>query len=161
MVRIISSGSLVFRQSGKASTPPRYLKRMALSFHYGQARFRADVPETEHPRPVGDYGHEIRSVGKLEGHGRVCLYLLAGCRHSWGVPNRKVLVARYRALRHDLELPPVELVQGRREKRGLRRLRNQFLGCRPVLLVEFLFRHELGGSLRRLKWSRATASICQ
>ena len=64
-VLMMSSGSLVARQSGKASTPPRYLKSMRLAFHHGDTGFGADVAQAEDARAVGDDGHSVPLVGVL------------------------------------------------------------------------------------------------
>ena len=65
-VATISSGSLVSRHSGKASTPPNSLNSIALPSITGIAARRADVAEPEHGAAVGDDRHRVALDRVLE-----------------------------------------------------------------------------------------------
>ena len=104
-VRTISSGSVVARQIGHASTPPNSLKRIALPSITGSAACRPDVAEPEHRGAVGDDRDAVlldRQVPDLLG---VVGDRAADARDARGVGHREVVARLERNPGRDLELP--------------------------------------------------------
>jgi hypothetical protein len=58
--------------------PAEKLEDERLSLHDGEPRFRADVPQSQDARPVGDDGDGIAAVGQLPDLRRLCLDGAAG-----------------------------------------------------------------------------------
>ena len=90
-VATISSGSLVSRQIGKASTPANSLKSIALPSITGIAAARADVAEAEHRGAVGDDGDRVALDRVLEGLVGVVGDRRADARDAGRVGHREVV----------------------------------------------------------------------
>ena len=94
----ISSGSVVSRQIGKASTPPNSLNSIALPSITGSAASRADVAEAQHRRPVGDDRDVVLLDRVAEGLVRVVADREADPRHAGRVGHREVVARLQRLL---------------------------------------------------------------
>ena len=105
-VATISSGSVVARQIGKASTPPNSLNSIALPSITGKRAFRADVPESENSRAVADHGDRVLLDRQVPDLRRV----LGDRRRHTGdagrVRHREVVPRFQRRLQRDLDLAP-------------------------------------------------------
>ena len=97
-VWMISSGSLVARQIGKASTSRELLEEHRLALHHRHGRLGADVAEAEHGRAVGDDGDGVRLDREVEGLGLVLGDVLADAGDARRVGHREVVAGLQRVL---------------------------------------------------------------
>ncbi len=90
------------------------LEQNALALHDGHAGLRADVPQPQNGRAVGDDGHGVPPAGQLIAFIDILLDLQAGLGHAGGVGQGQCLLAVHRRPgRHfQLALPLVVQPQG-------------------------------------------------
>ena len=105
-VSTISSGSLVSRQIGKASTPGELLEEHRLALHDRHRRLRADVAQPEHGGAVGDDGDRVALDRVLEGLVAVLGDRHADARDARRVGHREVVARLERLLVVLLDLAP-------------------------------------------------------
>src|SRR6185437_6042599 len=60
----------------------KYLEQYSLSLHDRFRRFRPDIPQSQHRRPIADHGHEVALGGILINIIDVFMDLLAGFRDT-------------------------------------------------------------------------------
>ncbi len=97
-VWMISSGSLVARQIGKASTSRELLEEHRLALHHRHRRLGADVAEAEDGGAVGDHRDGVRLDREVEGLGLVLGDVLADAGHAGRVRHREVVAGLQRVL---------------------------------------------------------------
>ena len=103
-MRTISSTSVVFRHSGKASTPAELLEEHRLALHHRHRGLGADVAQPEHGGAVGDDRDRValdrqrpRGLGVVVDRGR-------HARDAGRVGHREVVAGLDRDLAVDLDL---------------------------------------------------------
>ena len=69
----------------------KFLKQGALPFHHRHGCFRADVPQSQHRRAVGNDRHQVAPAGKVVHLAVVLGNLHAGRCHAGGVGNGELL----------------------------------------------------------------------
>ena len=90
---------------GEGVHPAKGLEQGAFSLHDGHARLRADIPQAQYRRAVGDDGHQVVPPGQVKGAVIILLDLQTGLGHAGRVSHRKLILVGHRHPGDHLDLP--------------------------------------------------------